>query len=155
MHIIAAKAVCFYEALQPEFKTYQEQVIKNAQVLASELQGLGYRLVGGGTDNHIVLVDIKNSIGLTGAHAEIILNKVGITINKNAIPFDKERPAVTSGIRLGSPAMTSRGFKEKEFMQIAYWIHDALQFHENEVELNRIRAEVVALTTQYPVRGER
>ena len=155
MHIIAAKAVCFYEALQPEFKTYQEQVIKNAQVLASELQGLGYRLVGGGTDNHIVLVDIKNSIGLTGAHAEIILNKVGITINKNAIPFDKERPAVTSGIRLGSPAMTSRGFKEKEFMQIAYWINDALQFHENEVELNRIRAEVVALTTQYPVRGER
>lgn len=155
MHIIAAKAVCFYEALQPEFKTYQEQVIKNAQVLASELQGLGYRLVGGGTDNHIVLVDIKNSIGLTGAHAEIILDKVGITINKNAIPFDKERPAVTSGIRLGSPAMTSRGFKEKEFMQIAYWIHDALQFHENEVELNRIRAEVVALTTQYPVRGER
>lgn len=155
MHIIAAKAVCFYEALQPEFKTYQEQVIKNAQVLASELEGLGYRLVGGGTDNHIVLVDIKNSIGLTGAHAEIILNKVGITINKNAIPFDKERPAVTSGIRLGSPAMTSRGFKEKEFMQIAYWIHDALQFHENEVELNRIRAEVVALTTQYPVRGER
>lgn len=155
MHIIAAKAVCFYEALQPEFKTYQEQVIKNAQVLASELQGLGYRLVGGGTDNHIVLVDIKNSIGLTGAHAEIILNKVGITINKNAIPFDKERPAVTSGIRLGSPAMTSRGFKEKEFMQIAYWIHDALQFHENEVELNRIRAEVVALTTQHPVRGER
>mgnify|MGYP001069949503 FL=1 len=155
MHIIAAKAVCFYEALQPEFKTYQEQVIKNAQVLASELEGLGYRLVGGGTDNHIVLVDIKNSIGLTGAHAEIILDKVGITINKNAIPFDKERPAVTSGIRLGSPAMTSRGFKEKEFMQIAYWIHDALQFHENEVELNRIRAEVVALTTQYPVRGER
>ena len=155
MHIIAAKAVCFYEALQPEFKTYQEQVIKNAQVLASELEGLGYRLVGGGTDNHIVLVDIKNSIGLTGAHAEIILNKVGITINKNAIPFDKERPAVTSGIRLGSPAMTSRGFKEKEFMQIAYWIHDALQFHENEAELNRIRAEVVALTTQYPVRGER
>lgn len=155
MHIIAAKAVCFYEALQPEFKTYQEQVIKNAQVLASELEGLGYRLVGGGTDNHIVLVDIKNSIGLTGAHAEIILDKVGITINKNAIPFDKERPAVTSGIRLGSPAMTSRGFKEKEFMQIAYWIHDALQFHENEAELNRIRAEVVALTTQYPVRGER
>lgn len=155
MHIIAAKAVCFYEALQPEFKAYQEQVVKNAQVLASELQGLGYRLVGGGTDNHIVLVDIKNSIGLTGAHAEIILDKVGITINKNAIPFDKERPAVTSGIRLGSPAMTSRGFKEKEFMQIAYWIHDALQFHENEAELNRIRAEVVALTTQYPVRGER
>lgn len=155
MHIIAAKAVCFYEALQPEFKTYQAQVIKNANVLAEELKGLGYRLVSGGTDNHIVLVDVKNSIGLTGAHAEIILDKVGITINKNAIPFDKERPAVTSGIRLGSPAMTSRGFGEKEFVQIAYWIHDALTFHENEAELNRIKEEVTALTVQYPVRGER
>lgn len=155
MHIIAAKAVCFYEALQPEFKEYQAQVIKNANTLANELQGLGYRLVSGGTDNHLVLVDTKNSIGLTGAHAEIILDKVGITTNKNAIPFDKERPAVTSGIRLGSPAMTSRGFKEKEFVQIAYWIHDALTFHENEAELSRIKQEVTALTTQYPVRGER
>lgn len=120
MHVIAGKAVCFYEALQPNFKTYQQQVILNAKTLAQEFSNLGYRLVSGGTDNHLILVDVKNSIGMTGAHAEKVLDKVGITINKNAIPFDTERPAVTSGIRLGSPAMTSRGFKEEEFKKIAH-----------------------------------
>ena len=155
MHIIAAKAVCFGEALEDGFKDYQKQVIINADVLAKELKGLGYRLVSGGTDNHLVLLDIKNSIGLTGAHSEKILDKVGITTNKNAIPFDHERPAVTSGIRLGSPAMTSRGFKEKEFVKVAHWIHEALTYYENESELERIREEVVALTSQFPVRGDR
>ena len=155
MHIIAAKAVCFGEALEEGFKDYQKQVIINADVLANELKGLGYRLVSGGTDNHLVLLDIKNSIGLTGAHSEKILDKVGITTNKNAIPFDHERPAVTSGIRLGSPAMTSRGFKEKEFVKVAHWIHEALTYYENESELERIREEVIELTSQFPVRGDR
>ena len=155
MHIIAAKAVCFGEALEDGFKDYQKQVIINADILAKELKGLGYRLVSGGTDNHLVLLDIKNSIGLTGAHSEKILDKVGITTNKNAIPFDHERPAVTSGIRLGSPAMTSRGFKEKEFVKVAHWIHEALTYYENESELERIREEVIELTSQFPVRGDR
>ncbi|MBK2404546.1 aminotransferase class I/II-fold pyridoxal phosphate-dependent enzyme [Erysipelothrix rhusiopathiae] len=155
MHVIAGKAVCFYEALQPNFKTYQKQVILNAQTLADAFADLGYRLVSGGTDNHLILVDVKNSIGMTGAHAEKVLDKVGITINKNAIPFDSERPAVTSGIRLGSPAMTSRGFKEEEFKKIAYWIHEALTHYEDEEILTRISNEVKTLTRQYPVRGER
>ncbi|CAM2821256.1 serine hydroxymethyltransferase [Erysipelothrix tonsillarum] len=155
MHVIAGKAVCFYEALQPSFIEYQQQVIKNANVLAETFSNLGYRLVSGGTDNHLILVDVKNSIGMTGAHAEKILDKVGITINKNAIPFDAERPAVTSGIRLGSPAMTSRGFKEDEFIKIAHWIHEALTHYENDEILTKIGNEVKALTRQYPVRGER
>lgn len=155
MHVIAGKAVCFYEALQPNFKTYQQQVILNAKTLAQEFSNLGYRLVSGGTDNHLILVNVKNSIGMTGAHAEKVLDKVGITINKNAIPFDTERPAVTSGIRLGSPAMTSRGFKEEEFKKIAHWIHEALTHYEDDEILTRISNEVKTLTRQYPVRGER
>lgn len=155
MHVIAGKAVCFYEALQPNFKTYQQQVILNAKTLAQEFSNLGYRLVSGGTDNHLILVDVKNSIGMTGAHAEKVLDKVGITINKNAIPFDTERPAVTSGIRLGSPAMTSRGFKEEEFKKIAHWIHEALTHYEDDEILTRISNEVKTLTRQYPGRGER
>ena len=154
MHVIAAKAVCFYEALQPSFKTYQQQVIKNASVLAEELGNRGYRLVSGGTENHLVLVDLKTSIGITGAHAEKILETVGITLNKNAIPFDQERPAVTSGIRIGSPAMTSRGFKEEEFKLVARFIDEALRNYEDEDKLASIREEVVALTRNYPIRGE-
>ncbi len=155
MHVIAGKAICFNEALQDEFVDYQTQVVHNAKVLANTLMDLGYRLVSNGTDNHLVLVDIKNSIGLTGAHAEIILDKVGITSNKNSIPFDKERPAVTSGIRLGSPAMTSRGFKEDDFVKVAHWIHNALTHYEDEVALATIRKEVTEFTSQFPVRGER
>lgn len=154
MHVIAAKAVCFHEALQPSFKTYQQQVAKNALVLAEELGNRGYRLVSGGTENHLVLVDLKTSIGITGAHAEKILETVGITLNKNAIPFDKERPAVTSGIRIGSPAMTSRGFKEEEFKLVARFIDEALRNYEDEDKLASIREEVVALTRNYPIRGE-
>ncbi|QIK56492.1 serine hydroxymethyltransferase [Erysipelothrix sp. HDW6A] len=154
MHVIAAKAVCFHEALQPSFKKYQEQVVKNALALAEELGNCGYRLVSGGTENHLVLVDLKTSIGITGAHAEKILETVGITLNKNAIPFDKERPAVTSGIRIGSPAMTSRGFKEEEFKLVARFIDEALRNYEDEDKLASIREEVVALTRNYPIRGE-
>lgn len=155
MHVIAGKAVCFHEALQDEFVDYQKQVVKNANVLATTLTDLGYRLVSNGTDNHLVLVDIKNSVGLTGAHAEIILDKVGITSNKNSIPFDQERPAVTSGIRLGSPAMTSRGFKEEDFVKVANWIHSALSQYEDEAALEAIRNEVTSFTSQFPVRGDR
>lgn len=155
MHVIAGKAVCFREAMQPDFITYQEQVIRNMETLADTMKDLGYRLVSGGTDNHLLLVDVKNSIGMTGAHATKILDQANITINKNAIPFDKERPAVTSGIRLGAAAMTSRGFKEKEFAQVGQWIHEALTHYEEEAVLQRIKEEVTALTRQYPIRGER
>lgn len=154
MHVIAGKAVCFHEALQDEFKVYQKNVVNNAAIFAKTLADLGYRLVSNGTDNHLVLVDIKNSIGLTGAHAEIILDKVGITCNKNSIPFDKERPAVTSGIRLGTPAMTSRGFKSDDFIKVAHWIHNALTNYEDEGALAVIRKEVTEFTSQFPVRGE-
>lgn len=155
MHVIGGKAVCFFEALQPEFKVYQQQVIDNAKILSTELESLNYRLVSGGTDNHLVLVDVKASLGMTGAHAEKILDKIGITINKNAIPFDKERPAVTSGIRLGSPAMTSRGFGIEEFKKTAHFIDEALRNYDNEEILERIGNEVKAMTRKFPVRGER
>lgn len=155
MHVIAGKAVSFYEALQPEFKKYQEQVIKNIKTLADTLQTLGYRLVSGGTDNHLLLVDTKGSIGITGKHAELILDKVAITVNKNSIPFDQERPFVTSGIRLGSPAMTSRGFKEEDFIKVAHWIDRALKNHEDESILAEIAEAVKAHTKQFAIRGER
>ncbi|MEG0326880.1 MAG: serine hydroxymethyltransferase [Erysipelothrix sp.] len=155
MHVIGGKAVCFFEALQPEFKVYQQQVIDNAKILSTELESLNYRLVSGGTDNHLVLVDVKASLGMTGAHAEIILDKIGITINKNAIPFDKERPAVTSGIRLGSPAMTSRGFGIEEFKKTAHFIDEALRNYDNEEILERIGNKVKEMTRKFPVRGER
>ncbi len=155
MHVIAAKAVCFYEALQPEFKTYQQQVIKNVKALADVLQEEGFRLVAGGSDNHLLLVDVKTSLGLTGKACEKALDKAGITCNKNAIPFDEEKPFTTSGIRLGTPAMTSRGFKEKEFEQVGRWIARALKQIEDETELAKIREEVRALTVNYPIiRGE-
>lgn len=153
MHVIAAKAVCFHEALQPEFNTYQKQVVQNAKTLETELLSKGYRLISGGTDNHLVLIDIKASKGLTGAHAEIILDKVGITVNKNSIPFDTERPFVTSGVRLGSPAMTSRGFKEADFVKVVAWIDRALTYYEDEVVLAEIKSEVEAFASQFPMRG--
>ncbi|HEY4537641.1 MAG TPA: serine hydroxymethyltransferase [Erysipelothrix sp.] len=155
MQQVAAKAVCFYEALQPEFKAYQEQVLANAQAMAERFIENGYRLVSDGTENHLILVDLKNSIRMTGAHAEIILESVGITTNKNAIPFDTERPAVTSGLRLGAPAMTSRGFKEKEFVLVADWIHRALSNYEDQNILNEIHEEVKALTKKYSLRGDK
>lgn len=149
MHIIAAKAVCFHEALQPEFKDYAAQIIKNCKALASELQKQGFRLVAGGTDNHLLLVDVKHSVGLSGKEAEKLLDEVHITCNKNAIPFDTERPMVTSGIRLGTAAMTTKGYTEKEFIQIARWISDVLKNPEDEALKERIRSEVIALTEQF------
>lgn len=125
MHVIAGKAVAFGEALKPEFKTYQEQVIKNAKVLAEELQGQGFRIVTGGTDNHLMLVDVK-AIGLTGKEAEALLDECKVTVNKNTIPFDQESPFVTSGLRIGTPAVTTRGMKEEDMKTIAEIINLAL-----------------------------
>ena len=155
MHVIAAKAVCFFEALQPEFKTYQENVVKNSKIMSEELTKRGYRLVSGGSDNHLILVDLKGSIGLTGAHAEKILNSVNITLNKNAIPFDKERPAVTSGIRIGTPAMTSRGFDADAFVKTVDFIDRALRNYQDEAYLNELKEEVKAFTSKYPIRGDK
>ena len=117
-HVIAGKAVCFYEAMQPEFIAYQKDVVNNAKVLMETLKDEGFRIVSGGTDNHMVLVDVKNSFGITGRKLEQKLDEVNITVNKNAIPYDEEKPAYTSGIRLGTPAMTTRGFKQEEFKEV-------------------------------------
>ncbi|CCV64955.1 Serine hydroxymethyltransferase (SHMT) [Alteracholeplasma palmae J233] len=151
MHVIAAKAVSFKEALDPSFNLYQQQVQKNAKILASELSKLGYRIISKTTDNHMVLVDVKSKLNITGKKAEDILHEVNITCNKNSIPFDTEKPAYTSGIRLGSPAMTTRGFKEEEFRVIAHLIDDALNNRDDLEKLLEIKKEVLRLTSQFPL----
>lgn len=149
MHIIAAKAVSFHEAMQDGFVDYQKQVIKNAKVLAEELQNLGFRVVSNGTDNHLVLVDVKTNFNLTGKEAEIRLDRVFITCNKNTIPFDTEKPMITSGIRLGSAAMTTRGFKEEEFKKVASWIYRVIKDGDNPFIYEEVAAEVRALTEKF------
>ena len=151
MHVIGAKAVAFGEALTPEFNEYQAQVIKNAKVLADELSKHGLRIVSGGTDNHLMLVDVKSTFGLTGKVAEAVLDRVAITCNKNTIPFDTEKPFVTSGIRLGTPAVTTRGFKEAEMIELAGYIAEALKYHEDEEKLAQIRQSVLGLTGRFPL----
>ncbi len=148
-HIVAAKAVCLYEAMQPEYKAYIRQLMDNCQVLARTLQDEGFRLVSGGTDNHLILVDTM-SMGITGRDAEVALDEVNITANKNAIPFDTQKPNTTSGIRLGTAAMTTKGFKEKEFEQVGRWIAEVLKNKDDEELKARIRQEVIALTDQFP-----
>ncbi|HGO4068293.1 serine hydroxymethyltransferase [Staphylococcus aureus] len=150
-HVIAAKAVAFGEALENNFKTYQQQVVKNAKVLAEALINEGFRIVSGGTDNHLVAVDIKGSIGLTGKEAEETLDSVGITCNKNTIPFDQEKPFVTSGIRLGTPAATTRGFDEKAFEEVAKIISLALKNSKDEEKLQQAKERVAKLTAEYPL----
>jgi len=135
MHVIAAKAECFYEALQPEFKTYQENVLKNIKVLAETLSNEGFRIISGGTDNHLILVDVKSGCGLTGKDAQNLLDRIHITTNKNTIPGDTESPMVTSGLRLGSPAMTTRGFTEADFEQVGHIIATALKNSDNKYPL--------------------
>ena len=147
-HIIAAKAVCFGEALKPEFKTYAEQIVKNAKVLAEELVKSGFRLVSGGTDNHLMLVDVRN-FHITGKEFEHRLDEVQITVNKNAIPNDPEKPFVTSGTRVGTPAVTSRGFKEPEMVQIARWMGQVARDFEGCKE--QVRSEVDALCRKFPI----
>jgi len=141
MHVIAAKAVCFQQAMTPEFIEYQKQIVKNAKTLANKLVGLGYNLVSGGTDNHLMLVDLRNK-GITGKQAEKALEEAGITVNKNAIPFDPEKPMVTSGIRIGTPAITTRGMKEKDMGVIAEMINKVLNDTENQKIKDEMEKEV-------------
>jgi glycine hydroxymethyltransferase len=154
MHVIAAKAVAFKEALAPEFKDYAAQVVINAQALAAELVSRGYNLVSGGTDNHLMLLDLSGT-ELTGKVAEETLEKAGITVNKNAVPFDTRSPFVTSGIRIGTPASTTRGLKETEMRQIGVWIDEALQNLANEAVLTRIRGEIRELCQKFPLYAHR
>lgn len=151
MHVIGAKAQCFYEALQPEFKDYQEQVLKSIKVLAETLEKEGFHIVSGGTDNHLILVDVKSGCGLTGKEAQNLLDTIHITVNKNAIPNDTESANVTSGIRLGSPAMTTRGLKEDDFKKIGSIIASALKNHDNKEVLKRLESEVLNITSKYPL----
>ena len=150
MHIVAAKAVAFAEALRPEFREYSKQVIANARALAETLQAKDYRLVSGGTDNHLMLVDVFQK-GILGSEAEAALGKAGITVNKNSIPWDTNPPLKPSGIRVGTPALTSRGMKEAEMRQIAAWIVQALEARNDDAVLGKIRAEVAELANKFPL----
>jgi len=148
MHIIAAKAVSFKEALNDDFNEYQKQVIKNAKALGETLQNFGMKLVSGGTDNHLLLVNLNN-MDVTGKEAEEALDKVAITVNKNTVPFETRSPFVTSGIRIGTPAVTTRGMKEEEMKQIGEFIYRAVKNHDNEDELSEIKEEVINLTSNF------
>ena len=148
MHIIAAKAVCFGEALKPQFKEYQKQIVKNAKVLSEELLKLGFNLVSGGTDNHLILIDLRNK-EITGKELEEKLDSVGITVNKNAVPFDTEKPTITSGIRIGTPAVTTRGFKEEDMIKIANLINMVVEDYDNKKE--EISTEVAKICAKYPL----
>jgi glycine hydroxymethyltransferase len=150
MHVIAAKAVCFHEALQPEFKAYQKQILSNATTMAKALAEAGFRIVSGGTDTHLMLVDVF-SRKVTGKDAQEALERAGITVNKNAIPFDTNPPAVASGIRVGTPAVTSRGMREPEMLKIAGWISEVLNHLGDESVISRVRREVEALTEKFPL----
>ena len=153
MHVIAGKAIAFGEALKPEFKTYQAQVIKNAQVLVNSLQSRGYRIISGRTESHVFLVDLRPQ-NLTGKAADILLGQAHITINKNSIPDDPESPFVTSGIRLGTPAITTRGFKEKESALVGEYIADVLDSPEDRTIVEKVRKKVNDLTKKFPVYGK-
>jgi glycine hydroxymethyltransferase len=150
MHVIAAKAICFHEALQPAFRAYAAQVVANAKALAARLSMLGYRIVSGGTDNHVLLVDLRPA-GINGKEAQETLDLAGITVNKNAIPFDTEPIMKTGGIRIGTPAMTTRGMREEEMMEIADLIHASLQQSGNPQELERLKSRVHAFTSRFPL----
>jgi glycine hydroxymethyltransferase len=150
MHIVAAKAVAFAEALRPEFKTYAAQTVANAKTLAATLQEAGFRIISGGTDNHLMLVDVFER-GILGSEAELALGKAGITVNKNAIPYDVNPPLKPSGIRVGTPALTTRGMKEPEMRRIGAWISKALDQRNDEATLNKIRQEVAELANQFPL----
>lgn len=150
MHVIASKAVAFGEALKPEFTAYQRQVVANAKAMAKALTDAGFALVSGGTDNHLMLVDLTNT-DITGKEAEIALDKAGITVNKNTVPFETRSPFVTSGIRLGTPALTTRGMKEEHMLTVVQWIVRGLKQRSNETELGRIEAEVRNFATDFPL----
>ena len=151
MHVIGAKAECFYEALQPEFVEYQKQVVKNAQAMANKFIDDNVRIISGGTDNHMFLIDVKKSYDITGKMAEKTLDNIHITCNKNTIPFDEESPNITSGIRIGTPAMTTRGLKEDDFELIEYIINRSLTNIGNEEIQNECNEKVLQLTRKYPI----
>ncbi|QWB96052.1 serine hydroxymethyltransferase [Mycoplasmatota bacterium] len=151
VHVIAAKGVAFKEALEPAFIDYQQQVVKNAKRLAETLKSLGYKIISDGTDNHIVLVNVKDKYNITGNIAEDVLGSVNITCNKNTIPYDKEKPAYGSGIRLGTPAVTTRGLNEQDMIKVAHLIDDALKYRNDNKKLMAIKDEVIKLTENYPL----
>lgn len=151
-HVIAAKAICFKEDLMPEYKTYIKQVILNAKAMADEFIKLGYSIISGGTDNHLFLIDIKKSKNLTGLQAQELLESVNITCNKNSIPNDQEKPAYTSGLRIGTPALTTRGFKEKDFIKLAHLIDKTFNNKDNNEKLKLIKKEVIKLVKSHPLR---
>ena len=150
MHVVAAKAVCFKEALEPEFKTYIKQVMDNAKVMCSTIQSRGINVVTGKTENHIILVDLRNK-EVTGKELEKALGDVNITVNKNEVPDDPRSPFVTSGVRLGTPAVTTRGFKEQEVEKISNWICDVIENHQDISKMDEIKNSVIELTSKYPV----
>lgn len=150
MHVIAAKAVAFLEALQPEFKSYQEQILKNARTMAKTIMDRGYRIVSGGTDNHLFLIDLIDK-KITGKDADAALGRANITVNKNAVPNDPQSPFVTSGLRLGTPAVTTRGFKEKECEALSNWVCDVLDDIQNEDMIKRVREQVIEVCRRFPV----
>ncbi len=151
MHVIAAKAQCFYEALQPEFKEYQKQVIKNAKAMAERFKEKNIKVISNKTENHLMLIDVKSSFNITGKDAEKILDEINITCNKNSIPNETESFTTTSGIRIGTPAMTTRGLKEKEFIEIADIIIDTLQNYKNEDKLRQNKEKVLSITSNFPI----
>jgi glycine hydroxymethyltransferase len=150
MHIIAAKAICFQEAMQPEFRDYAKQVVANAKVLAETLAAEGFRIISGGTDTHLMLVDVFSK-GMFGSEAEKALGEAGITVNKNAIPFDTNPPLKPSGIRIGTPALTTRGMKEPEMRQVGRWIAKALLQRADSSALSKIRGQVLELCEAFPL----
>ena len=149
--IIGAKAVAFKEDLSDDYKKYIEQVVKNAKAMSDEFIKMGYKVISGGTDNHLLLIDVKSSVNMTGKEVETLLEKVNITLNKNSIPFDELPAMQTSGIRIGTPAMTTRGFKEKQFIQVAHFIDSAIKNKDNEEVLNRIKESVLNLTNRFDI----
>jgi glycine hydroxymethyltransferase len=152
MHVIAAKAVAFKEALEPEFKAYQAQVVKNAQAMAKTIIERGYKIVSGGTENHLMLVDMIGK-GVTGKDAEAALGKAHITVNKNAVPNDPQKPFVTSGLRVGTPAVTTRGYREADCVELANWLCDVLDAPGDEAVIAKVREQVQAQCKKFPVYG--
>ena len=153
MHVIAAKAVAFKEALSDEFKEYQQQVIKNAKVLAEELTKKGFRIVSGGTDNHLMLVDLRSK-NITGKEAQFLLDEIGITANRNTIPFEPLSPFVTSGIRLGTPALTTRGLKEEDIREVADIIAETIEHREDKNAIEKAKAQVSDICKRFPLYEE-
>ncbi len=151
MHVIAAKAQCFYEAMEPSFKDYTTNIIKNAKALSKTFINNGVKVISGGTDNHLMLIDVKSSFGITGKEAETILDKINITTNKNTIPNDTESPFKTSGLRIGTPAMTTRGFTNEDFEEVGIIIIEALRNKDNEEVLDNLRKQVLRLTSSHPL----